>query len=381
MDERVKKLKTPQDCERFAKNAKDRGRADLAQEARQKAVALRAASYGTTSEVERECLEAVFAYEETLTEKNGKKTKASRTWQMIRNHGILPAVERAVNKPHETIGYAALLEVGLEQYAFESVVVKYPSHFSLDAVERCRTRISKWHDDSNFERWMYSVGLSKSSVKKYYGAVEGVLSEWALAAELVDRSILEITNKTKFDVLSLKISALPIFLERNSTGHNMYSSALNKYSEFLADGAISAVEEDIEEIIGNKNIGETEKSQLISARIGQGKYRKSLLSYWEKCAVTGVEDTAMLVASHIKPWSKCSKEERLDQFNGLLLSPNLDRAFDQGLVSFSEEGYIIISPFLGDLEALGIHPNMHIQLDSEHMPYMDYHRKKVFKSK
>lgn len=380
MDDRIEKLRTPEDCERFAENAKERGRADLAQEARQKAVALRAESYGANTEVERECLEAVYAYEEILTEKNGKKTRASRTWQMIRDHGILPAVERAVNRPHETMGYSALLEVGLEQYAFESVVVKYPNQFSKEAVERCRTRIRQWHGESNFERWMYSVGLSKSSVEKYYGAIGGVLSEWALSAELVNRNILEITNKTKFDALSIKISALPIFLERNSTGHSMYSSALSKYSEFLANGTISTVKEDIEEIVGNMNLEETEKSQLISARVGQGKYRKSLLSYWGRCAVTGVKEPVMLLASHIKPWSKCSNEERLDQFNGLLLSPNLDRAFDQGLVSFSENGSIIISPLLSDPETLGIHPDMHIQLCPEHQQYMEYHRANVFKT-
>ncbi|MCU7871342.1 MAG: HNH endonuclease [Candidatus Thiodiazotropha sp. (ex Lucinoma borealis)] len=227
---------------------------------------------------------------------------------------------------------------------------------------------------------MYSVGLSKSSVEKYYGAIGGVLSEWALSAELVNRNILEITNKTKFDALSIKISALPIFLERNSTGHSMYSSALSKYSEFLANGTISTVKEDIEEIVGNMNLEETEKSQLISARVGQGKYRKSLLSYWGRCAVTGVKEPVMLLASHIKPWSKCSNEERLDQFNGLLLSPNLDRAFDQGLVSFSENGSIIISPLLSDPETLGIHPDMHIQLCPEHQQYMEYHRANVFKT-
>jgi len=144
MDERVKKLKTPEDCERFAKNAAERGRPDLAQEARKKAVELRAEFYGVQTAAERECLEAVYAYEEVLKEKNGKKTKASRTWQMINKHGILQAVERAVNRPQETTGYTSLLEMGLEDYAFEAVVVRYPSLFSQEAVARCEERIQQW---------------------------------------------------------------------------------------------------------------------------------------------------------------------------------------------------------------------------------------------
>lgn len=144
MDERIKKLKSPEDCERFAKNAAERDRPDLAQEARKRVVELRAESYGAQSQAEHECLEAVYAYEEVLTEKNGKKTKASRTWQMIKKHGILPAVERAVNRPQETAGYTALLEMGLEDYAFEAVVVKYPEFFSQEAVARSEERIEQW---------------------------------------------------------------------------------------------------------------------------------------------------------------------------------------------------------------------------------------------
>lgn len=144
MDERVKKLKTPEDCERFAKNAAECNRPDLAQEARKRAVELRAESYGAKSQAERECLEAVYAYEEILSAKNGRKTKASRTWQMIKKHGILPAVERAVNRPQEAAGYTALLEMGLEDFAFEAVVVKYPELFSKEAVARCEERIEQW---------------------------------------------------------------------------------------------------------------------------------------------------------------------------------------------------------------------------------------------
>jgi len=144
MDERVLKLKTPRECEIFAKNAMMQDRPDLAQEARQRAVQLKAESYGATNEVERECLEAVYAYEEVLSSKNGKKTKASRTWQMIKKHGILQSVERAVNRSQETAGYTALLEMGLEDYAFEAVVVKYPEFFSEEAIARCAERIRSW---------------------------------------------------------------------------------------------------------------------------------------------------------------------------------------------------------------------------------------------
>ncbi|MFN3711975.1 MAG: hypothetical protein ACK4S8_15725, partial [Alishewanella aestuarii] len=88
MDDRVKKLDTPEKCASFAKNCIEHGREDLAQEAKERAVQLRAAAYGAETDAEREALEAVYAYEEVLSAKNGKKTRAGRTWQMIGRHGI-----------------------------------------------------------------------------------------------------------------------------------------------------------------------------------------------------------------------------------------------------------------------------------------------------
>jgi putative restriction endonuclease len=85
-------------------------------------------------------------------------------------------------------------------------------------------------------------------------------------------------------------------------------------------------------------------SELIKARIGQGAFRAKLIVLWGSCAVTGYKDLNLLVASHIKPWSVSSNSERLDVYNGLLLVPNLDKAFDSGFISFKESGEIMISP-------------------------------------
>ena len=143
MDKRVEKLKTPKDCEAFARNARDLGRDDLALEARQRAVELRAAAYGAASDAERECLEAIYAYEEILFEKHGRRVPASRTWQMIKRRGILAAIEQAVDRPDGTAGFTALQEVGLENFAFEAVILRHPQLFSTSAVERSRNRMAQ----------------------------------------------------------------------------------------------------------------------------------------------------------------------------------------------------------------------------------------------
>ncbi|OUR83988.1 hypothetical protein A9Q82_01545 [Cycloclasticus sp. 46_120_T64] len=146
MDDRVKKIDTPEKCEVFARNCIERGRDDLAQEAKERAVQLRAEAYGAETQAEREALEAVYAYEEVLSTKNGKKTRAGRTWQMITRHGIIGAVERAVNRPTETQGYTSLVEMGLKDYAFENVILRYPDLFSEQAVNISRERMEQWQN-------------------------------------------------------------------------------------------------------------------------------------------------------------------------------------------------------------------------------------------
>ncbi|MFZ1007227.1 MAG: hypothetical protein WAN65_10345 [Candidatus Sulfotelmatobacter sp.] len=143
MDPRISKLKTPKECETFEKNAQDLGKVDLAIDARKRAVVLRAQLYGAVSEAERECLEAVYAYEKVLSERSGKKTHASRTWQMIKRRGIIGAVESVVNRKVEATGFTALLEMGLEDYAFEAVVVRHPTLFTSEALERSRERLAQ----------------------------------------------------------------------------------------------------------------------------------------------------------------------------------------------------------------------------------------------
>lgn len=141
MNEIVAKLKTPEECFVFEKNVLDRGRPDLALAARKRAVELRAIQHGAATDVERECLEAIFAYEQVLSEKNGKKTRASRTWPMIERHGVIGAAERAVDRKDDTAGYTALVNMGLQDYAFEAVILRHPQFFSAKAVIRSKERI------------------------------------------------------------------------------------------------------------------------------------------------------------------------------------------------------------------------------------------------
>lgn len=230
-----------------------------------------------------------------------------------------------------------------------------------------------------FEDWMRLRGLSLSSVKKYDGAIKGPMSEWAIEGGLIEGPLTSIQTRSQFQSVSSALRELSIYRERNSRGHNMYSSALNKYSEYLAERFENDVEADIDLILSEDHFSETEKSHLIKSRIGQGIFRQRLVSFWGGCSVTGYKDPVMLVASHIKPWRVATNSERLDRYNGLLLLPTLDRAFDSGLISFGEKGEIMISPQLERPDLLPVSTRMGVQLRPMHSDYMRFHREEVFR--
>ena len=148
MDERVKKIDTVKKCEIFARNARDLDREDLAKQADARAVEISADAHNAQSEVERECLQAVYAYEAAQSRLKGRTFRATRTWQMIQRHGIIKAVERAVDRVDETMGYQTLVDMGMGEFAFERVILRHSEKFSGGAVSRSRERVGNDRTDT-----------------------------------------------------------------------------------------------------------------------------------------------------------------------------------------------------------------------------------------
>lgn len=81
--------------------------------------------------------------------------------------------------------------------------------------------------------------------------------------------------------------------------------------------------------------------RLVEARIGQGYFRDQILNRMNYCIITGTKN--ILEASHIKPWTKSNDEEKIDCYNGIMLSPNCHKLFDKGFFCFLDNGSIKIS--------------------------------------
>ena len=136
---------------------------------------------------------------------------------------------------------------------------------------------------------------------------------------------------------------------------------------FQAASALS-LKSDIDELekcLSSKTDPEkrTEIETLIKARQGQGRFRQKLLEQYPSCPLTGLDIQPLLIASHIKPWSVCNNNERLDPFNGLMLAPNIDALFDKGLITFDTDGTIKIHPTIDseNQKRLGISRDMKLK--------------------
>ena len=80
-----------------------------------------------------------------------------------------------------------------------------------------------------------------------------------------------------------------------------------------------------------------ERERMVRVRVNQHFFRAAVLSaYDSKCCVTGLDVPELLVASHIVPWARDSKQ-RMNPRNGLCLNALHDRAFDRRLMFFDQD--------------------------------------------
>lgn len=224
-----------------------------------------------------------------------------------------------------------------------------------------------------FFNWMSKkTKLSENSIRKYVTGVT-VVSKEMQTEGIIMKPLIEM-NLYELDIALGLILKNEIFVAKNTRGKGMYSNSLKQYRYFIIDSAEFTTED-----IHLK----TETTSIIKSRVGQNEYRKKLMEkYNSKCVITGIDLPRLLIASHIKPWSVSSDNERLDVENGFLLSANFDVLFDCGLISFKDKGEILVSSFIGNenQKKLNITKDIKIDLKATNslLNYLEYHRDIIF---
>lgn len=145
--------------------------------------------------------------------------------------------------------------------------------------------------------------------------------------------------KNKLLQLGIQVGDL-LFFERDvAAAGRFYVSVLSQLNEVIAQSSPL------------KRLGE-ERGVYTTTRVGQEFFREQVsYAHSYRCCLSGIDDIkpSILIASHIKPWKLANSREKTDKFNGLLLAPHYDKLFDKGLISFSDDGKLILSNKLPDL--------------------------------
>lgn len=234
------------------------------------------------------------------------------------------------------------------------------------------------------ERWLEA---SEISVGPIFTSSRGNRMEGRYAASILK----QYGEKAGFDPKVLGAQSLRSghILERKDAGshHRVIMEFVRikaeSYVEYLdtkvarQNNSSSDEENDIAEITADQTLNETQKKTLIDARRGQGKFRSELCKRWnDACAVTGLRIMDVLRASHIQAWKLSTNEDRLDPANGLLLEANLDSLFDKHLISFQDDGQMLIAASINDEQRrlLRLPGRLRKPLNSDEKRFLAKHR-------
>lgn len=94
-----------------------------------------------STELEQRFGEVIAAYETLLTERNDRKTRATRTWQKVRNKGVKQAIIEWVTSKQERQGFIDLVEAGYGDYTIEALVVSMPQEFDEHVLRAADKRL------------------------------------------------------------------------------------------------------------------------------------------------------------------------------------------------------------------------------------------------
>jgi hypothetical protein len=137
----------------------------------------------------------------------------------------------------------------------------------------------------------------------------------------------------------------------------------------------------------NIDIGK-EIERIRKERVGQERFRTEVIKDCNSiCPFTKITDAKLLIAGHIKPWSVSDQFEKVDPKNGFVMSPTYDKLFNDGFITFTDSGKLLVSPLISisTRKKLGIDNGQRVSLpihgkkNLKRLHYLEYHRKNVYR--
>lgn len=142
------------------------------------------------------------------------------------------------------------------------------------------------------------------------------------------------------DLALPQISEFKIIRKPMPENYNFYfeTKFSVKNKDFFDHNSQYLISQNIEDLKKRYVEGSLEYEKFIKARNGQGYFKEQILKRMDCCMITGSKE--ILEAAHIKPWAKANDQEKIDGFNGMLLTPNCHKLFDKGFICFQNDGSI-----------------------------------------
>ena len=226
-----------------------------------------------------------------------------------------------------------------------------------------------------------STNITDVTISNYERGVRAA-SKQMLLLKIIDKPFEEM-SATEFELAFFLTMNNADFRKKDSVGHRMYSRGLKQFQAFLKTSQNDAAEKIIKTIQEDTKLKQTEKDSIVKSRIGQGDFRKRLIEkYNGTCMVPGLTDTRLLIASHIKPWSVSSNSDRLDTENGFLLNCLFDKMFDLGIITFKNDGMMIVSNSIKKNNIDILNPDVSkiydLKASQKLLLNLEYHRDIVF---
>lgn len=289
--------------------------------------------------------------------------RKQKTFESAKESGALISENKCFFSKSNFLKY--LNDAKTEYYAQEQ-------HYHNNISQYYNDRLKEVNDLKN-DKLFFSIydASDNLSQRQNRGYIRSDDSVWKLWRELILPSISYLSILKLVPETDLK--AEPLFYFRILLDYQFRSFVHPKSLETEQEVA----QEEVQIDLVNKRV----------YRKGAEKYRREVINYMPQCPFTKITDERLLIASHIKPYSICmknnEKEQALDYLNGLALSPTYDKLFDQGYITFTDNGELICGTQLSSYtwEKLRINPNAKNKMrifPEERKMYLDYHRSNVF---
>jgi len=239
------------------------------------------------------------------------------------------------------------------------------------------------------KQYIVFVAVAKSDAFEFSCPDDPVFEAWEQGGYRIDIDLIELN--TPYSIKSLKPTLYHFHNDRCKPKLLTKTGLRQNYLTLLADSAAGYILDELGEDsfyiqeTRTKNSRKTlptprkgsTRDVIAKARNGQKEFREDVLELWDNtCPITKVQAPELLIASHIVSWQISDENEKVDKFNGFPFSPDVDKLFDKGFISFSSKGELLVHPRLNPsiLAKLGLSTSSKIELKGRNSDYLKRHR-------